>query len=351
MNKYCRVRITDVNTGEKADQIVRVCAGVAADGNDSQGNPIPTGPNVGGAPNDDANKRPTVDIAAPTYDTNTVAGAVIQTWTSAFPAPANWALSYKQPTGSTPGTRDQLHAALEIVKISATQAEVRWTGNISASEELDFDYAVSVRDENSCYSGVGSSTLTYFGVPEIPEYVCGGASQGVSHSGRLFLGAVESSSNQWSAIKAKLDDSNYTPVNIGGIGLVGMKNLSSGTSTQMLISHRTYDFSSIAEPLFMRCSFTCNQLNREFVILWTTDPEPAVNNKGYDRASWNLLGTVKNDSATNQTKDVDLAAIGKPSYVRIIVTTINDYLNDSINGTILDDDYYELSSEEVRRCL
>jgi len=250
--------------------------------------------------------------------------------------------------GMNPG--DSFKMVTELITIdTAFNANADNDLTLYYEEENDCivdDEGVQVTDES------GSCITDESTIPEIPEFTCGGASQGVPHNGRRFLGAVENSSNQWAAIKSKLDDPSYVPQNIGGIGLAGMKNFSTGTSTQMLISYRTYTtLNTIAEPLFMRFIFRCNELNREFVVLWTTDPEPAVNNHGYDRTTWNLLGSVKNESSINQIKDLDLAAMGKPGYVRIIVTTINDYNNDSIDGTILDDNYFELQSEEIRRCL
>jgi len=258
---------------------------------------------------------------------------------------------FKLRDSDTPG--DQIKICSKLLTLPGlTDANVESCDLYSISSEDDCitdESGVRVADDtDTCITDNGNNPLVdlpaapcvYPGIGKIT------ATSSLTNSGF----ANYSSGDDWANVKSMLDTSTTTLSNVALF--VGIFN-SPPNNTGLQRWYSTFDTSGLgAVNISARINWSSNQINRKFVIVYTTDPEPVVTNVTYDMSNWTVLGTINNPTSSSETIDFDCDNLPRNASLRIGIMIINDYQNDAtgMTGTNIPTNGFRLGSVEFYKC-
>ncbi|HHZ64105.1 MAG TPA: hypothetical protein EYN51_01165 [Flavobacteriales bacterium] len=283
------------------------------------------------------------------YDAGIAPGTIVATVASNFDSP----LFAMYPAISGGGNPAPPSASSDF-EIDQATGEISWTGDGTASNEYQYSYeAVAIAGGSSgCFKGTVLADIT-FNDTSLSPAICVFSGLGtIAATALLDTGVQTFTDDQFVQVKTALDDSSTVPVNAGLFA--GYRNNfgAGGGFTGLQRRYLTINTLGITDKISCRIQWSCNQINREFVIVYTIAAEPAVNNVTFDMPSWTVLGTIINPNSASETIDFDCDALPRNATLRVGFMMINDFENDitGMTGVNIPANGFRLGSAVFYRC-
>jgi hypothetical protein len=208
--------------------------------------------------------------------------------------------------------------------------------NVQDCDYLDINYADEcITDESGEPVSDGTDDCITDGnglpVPALGLATCSYPGLGaISGTKNILSGFISATGDDWAVVKAALDISSTIALN--SALTVGISNIAAGP-TRLQRYYYTVDTSSIANKIACKIVWSSNQTNRQFVVAYTTDAEPVVNNVTYDMPTWNILGSINNPTSATETIEFDMDSLPRNASLRFGIMIVNDYENNSTGMT------------------
>lgn len=173
----------------------------------------------------------------------------------------------------------------------------------------------------------------------------------ISATALLTSGTQTGSNDDFVSVKSTLDDSAAVLINPGLTA--GYRNNFGGSAvTSIQRRYLTMDTLGITEKISCRIVWSSNQTNRKFIIVYTTDVEPAVSNVTFDMPTWTVLGSINNPTSSSETIDFDCDSLPRNTDLRVGIMTINDFENDvtGMTGVNIPTNGFRLGSIIFYKC-
>ena len=240
---------------------------------------------------------------------------------------------------------DEDDSGLPAFEYDGPSGEIRWSG-----DQSPLDYTYNIQYTGACIKPILNQEFTAITIDELGLATCSYPGLGAILGTRLASSGYQSvSGNDWVNVKTSIDASGTSLVNPGL--LVGYLNNPVGF-TNLQRYYYTVDTSSIVDKIACKITWSSNQTNRKFVVVYTTDAEPAVSNVTYDMPTWNILGSINNPTSATETIEFDMDSLPRNAALRIGIMIVNDYENDStgMTGTLIPTNGFRLGTIQFYKC-
>ena len=247
---------------------------------------------------------------------------------------------------------DSDDAGFPAFDYDGASGEIRWSGNQTPEPDPLYSYIIQYTGE--CIKPSIEQLFTVTTLEELGLATCSYPGLGtISGTSLTNSGARTSVNDDFVAVKALLDSSSHVPTNETGPSSYFNNITNTPQTTRIARYYFTMDTTGITEKIACKIVWSSNKINREFVVLYTTATEPAVNNVTYDMSSWTVLGSINNPTSATEAIEFDMDALPRNATLRFGIMLKNDYENDPsapMSGERIITNGYRLGSVQFYKC-